>query len=380
AEMRRADIGVETRNILTLALQLPAAKYPAAEPRRAFYDQLLERARRAPGVQFAALSTKLPLEGGNNGYVKVPGEKDSSLANQLVEWNYITPDYFRVYGIPLLQGRDFNAGDMNHAAAAAVKFLEMNKTGKMPNPFPADLTLTSVINRTMARTFWRGQEAVGKVFFYSGVPVTVIGITGDVNESSVRNEVRPEAYFSVGLELAFAPTMVGHISLKTSVAPGSVLGAIRGDVAALDSGLAVLRPRTMKEIIADSMQSTSVQAMLLGAFAGLGLLLAIVGIYGVMAYFVSERTHEIGIRMALGAQRGDVLRMILGHGLRLGAIGVVIGVGGGLELTQVMKDFLYGVSPTDPMTFAGVAVILIAVVLAACYVPARRAMRVDPMV
>jgi putative ABC transport system permease protein len=170
------------------------------------------------------------------------------------------------------------------------------------------------------------------------------------------------------------------VTVKTSVPPASVLGAIRGEICSLDSSLAVFRPRLMDDVIAESMQDTSLEAFLLGSFAALALVLAAVGIYGVMAYLVTQRTREIGIRMALGAQQKDVLQLVLGHGAKLTLIGVAIGVAGALALTDLLRSLLFGVSVTDPVTFLAVATLLATVALTACYLPARRGSRVDPMV
>jgi putative ABC transport system permease protein len=231
----------------------------------------------------------------------------------------------------------------------------------------------------MAQMYWHNSSAIGKVFKASGIPVTVIGVVGDAKEWNIRHDMVPQAYFPLTAALD-SEGFSGRLTVKTNAVPRSALGTIRSDFQSLDDGLAVFRPRTMDEVVADAMQDISAQTVLLGVFAALALLLAAVGIYGVMAYVVTQRTHEIGVRMALGAQQNDVLRLVLGQGSRLTAIGVAIGIALALALTQLMRKLLFGVSATDPLTFAGVALLLAFVALAACYIPARRASQVDPMV
>ena len=229
----------------------------------------------------------------------------------------------------------------------------------------------------MARAHWPNQNAVAKVFKHDDVPTRVIGVVGDVKEWGIRQKTIPQAYFPLS-EILIVPGFGGELVVKTNVSPTSVLSAIRSEVRGIDSSLAVFNPRTMDQVIAESMEDTSVQTLLLGVFAALAMILAAVGIYGVMAYVVTQQTHEIGIRMALGAQRADVLRMVLSQGGKLTALGVCVAAA--LGLTSLMRSLLFGVQFTDPATFATVVVLLVAVALAACYIPARRAMRVDPMV
>jgi predicted permease len=330
-------------------------------------------------VQAAAASTEIPLEGGTNGYITVEGQSDPALATQLVEWNNITPDYFRAFGVPVVQGRIFTAEDMERTAVTNMKLADLYKNDPNLKKLPPDIGFVAVINRKMAHLYWPKQDALGKVFHAGDIPVTVVGVVGDVKEWDIRKDAPPQAYFPLTAALDNEGFGV-QLTVKTSVAPRSVLAAIRGDLRALDGGLAVFRPRTMDEVVADAMRDTSEQTMLLGIFASLALLLAAMGIYGVMAYVVTQRTHEIGVRMALGAQQQDVLRLVLGEGSRLTAIGVGLGLAAAFGLTRLLHSLLFGISASDPYTFAGVSILLALVAMAACYIPARRASRVDPMV
>ena len=379
ARLRSADLGIHPHNLLTMTISLPDAKYPTLEARRQFFDQLVDRASHTPGVEAAAVSSEIPLEGGSNGYLSVDGETDPNLSNQLVGWNYITPDYFRAFGIPVLEGHAFTAEDLNRTEATASRLhdLYMAAQGSAPK-IPPDLELVCVISQTTARTFWRNQDPIGRSFHWDNMRVIVVGVVSDVKEYGVRAKMMPQAYFPFTLVLSYGG--YGRLTIKTRVLPTSVLGEIRRHVRGLDSGLAMFRARTMGEVIADHTQDAGVQASLLGAFAALALLLAVVGLYGVMSYLVTQRTREFGIRVALGAQQASVLVLILKQGLKLSLIGVGLGVAAAMGLTHVMSTLLYGVRPTDPPTFIAVATILTVVALAACWIPAWRATKVDPMV
>jgi putative ABC transport system permease protein len=358
---------------------LPQAQYSTPVARREFYERLLERIQHVPGVQAVSVATEIPLEGGNNGYVTVDGNNDSALKQQLVEYDYITPDYFRSFGIPLLQGQNFSAAEIDRAAVVSQKIDNLYASGKTPVVIPTELSDVAVINRAMARTYWPNQDAVGRVFKHNDVAVKVIGVVGDTKQFGIREKTIPQAYFPL-TDALLAPGFGGRLVVKTNVSPTSVLSAIRSEVRGIDSSLAVFNARTMDQVVAESMEDTSVQTLLLGVFAALAMVLAAVGLYGVMAYVVTQQTHEIGIRMALGAQRSDVLRMVLTQGGKLTALGVCVGIAAALGLTSLMRSLLFGVQFTDPATFAVVIILLASVALAACYVPARRAIRVDPMV
>jgi putative ABC transport system permease protein len=300
-----------------------------------------------------------------------------------VEVHYISPDYFRVFGIPFLEGRNINEQDASDTASTLAKAMDIYKAAKGGTPkFPPDLQFVCIINQAMAKSFWPNQDPIGKMYFDpdgGGIGTKVIGVVGDVRQWGIREKAVPERYFPL-TEAMEGPGFYGSVVVKSAIPPAAALPAIRNDVAELDRGLALFHVRTMEEVVAENMQDTTLQAMLLGVFAALALILAAVGLYGVMSYVVTQRTNEIGIRVALGAQSGDVLQLVMGQGIKLALVGVAIGVAGALALTRLMKAMLFGVSATDPTTFVVVAALLVLVALAACYFPARRAMRVDPMV
>ncbi|MGH9677556.1 MAG: FtsX-like permease family protein, partial [Candidatus Acidiferrum sp.] len=364
-------------------VNVPDTRYKTIGAQRQFLDQLAARTSRIPGVTSATLSTEIAIDGGSNGYVTVPGNTNPKLANQLVEVNYITPEYFKIFGIPLVEGRNFNEQDMQHAADLNQQIADLIKTttdmSKMKLPPGASFPV--IINEAMAKAFWPNQDPVGKSYTDAGDKLQriVIGVASDERQWSIRQPAIPENYEPLTFQLGEGGIRA-TVSVKTQVAPAGVVNAIRGAVRDLDSTLALYHVRTMDDIIADGMQDTTLQTLLLGVFAMLALVLAAVGLYGVMSYLVTQRTHEIGIRMALGAQQGDVLKLVIGQGVKLILIGVTIGIAAALGLTRLVSAMLFGVTATDPATYVGVALLLAVVAIAACYIPARRAARVDPMV
>jgi predicted permease len=381
AEMRRADIGVRTQSILTAAVVLPDTKYTKYSERRGFYERLLERVENIPGVLAASISQQIPLEGSHGGTAKLVGDPDPRHEGLSVNWNFVSPSYFRVFGMPFFAGRDFTPEEVDRAANVGTKVNDYWESGgEAETTAKPEWATVAIINRTMAETLWPNQDPVGKVFM-SGIiqPVTVVGIVGDEKYGGIREPAMAEVYFPFTEELTnrwYPP----KVSVRANGRPENLLGGIRTSVRDLDSELSLFRVRTMEQVISDNMQDTTLETALLGSFAALGLLLSAVGIYGVMAYLVTQRTREIGVRVTLGAQRGDILQLVLGRGAKLAAAGVAIGVIAALMLTRLLSKELFGVSANDPVTFVGVSFLLTVVALLASYVPARRAMRVDPIV
>lgn len=241
------------------------------------------------------------------------------------------------------------------------------------------MSFIAIVNQSLAREYWPKQDAIGKIVRFGGFPVNVVGVVGDAKEwDDLRHKPLPEMYFP--LTLGLDSGRPGYLSVKTAAAPLSMAGTLRSELKQQDSRLALFRVRSMEQVIAESMRDTTVQTVLLASFAGLALLLAAIGIYGVMAYAVSQREHEFGIRMALGSPPSRVSRMVLSNGLRLALVGVAIGLVAALALARFMSSLVFGVSVWDPIAFFGASLVLIAVALTACYIPARRAMRVDPMI
>jgi predicted permease len=379
ARLRGADIGIKTQNVVTASLNLPETKYPGLSARRQFFDQLAERTRNSPGVASAAISTEIPLEGGSNGYIKVDGESDPALSSQLVGWNFITPGYFRTLSIPLLEGRNFTEQDLNRAGVTGQKLFDLYKAAQGSQvKAPPDLSFVAIISQTMAKTFWRNQNPVGRSFHWNDSKVVVVGVVGDVKEYGIRAQAMPQAYLP--LPLALPGFGFGYLTVKALIPSAAAISTMRNQVRALDPNLALLRPQTMHEVVAANTHDATIQTFLLGTFAILALILAAIGLYGVMSYLVGRRTREIGVRMALGARQANVLRLILMEGTKLTLVGMLVGTIAALALTRWMSSLLYGVGPEDPLAFTSAAAILAVIALAAYYIPARRATKIDPVV
>ena len=350
--------GFDSRNILTAHVNLPDSRYPKKEQLSSFFQRAQERLKNLPGVTSVSFTSTLPLEGGSNGVVYIEGQPlpKNMWSSPLVEWCTVMPDYFATLRIPLLKGRDFTPHDSLEVPEVAI------------------------INQTMANRFWPNQDPIGKHFSHEYQKpkwITVVGVVGDVREYGLdQDQAAPEAYFPEFQGADSGMTMV----IRTSTPPLGQLSAVNAAIHELDSQLPVYRPRELEDVVFESSSQQRFVALLLGLLAGLALLLAAVGIYGVIAHSVAQRTHELGIRMALGAGSRNVLNMVLGEGLRVALAGVAVGLIGAWGVTRFIASLLYGVRPTDPATFTLAPLVLIAVALAACYIPARRATKVDPMV
>ncbi|HEY2459801.1 MAG TPA: ABC transporter permease [Candidatus Acidoferrum sp.] len=380
AQMRVADIGIRSQHILTASVVLPNTKYKTVPQRREFYNRLQDRLEHVPGVANAAISEQIPLEGSHTLGAKL----EADLAKPEHAWlqvdaNFVSRGYFQVFGIPFISGRDFTPQEIDRAAEAGRKNGEYWKSGATSTAPQPQLSTFAIINSAMARTLWPSQDPVGRVFMSGVQPVTVVGVVGNVKYGGIREPTQSEAYFPLaqGVDNIWYP---GEISVRTSGATNSVFGGIRAAVSETDSELSLFNVRTIEDVVSTDMQDTTLQTVLLGSFATFGLILSSVGIYGLLAYLVTQRTHEIGIRVALGAQQSDILQIVVGRGLKLAFAGIGIGLVASFGLTRFLSRELFGVTTTDPLTFAGVSIVFILVALAACHIPARRAARVDPLI
>jgi putative ABC transport system permease protein len=357
--LQSVNPGFNSENVLTEQLSLPYNRYRTRQSRVAFFDQLMSRLESLPGVQSAGLTLNLPLNGGGvsawHGVV-LEGRPITLEETTQTENRIISPSYFRTMGIRLLQGREFTAQDNRQDAPPVV-----------------------IVSDTLASRFWPGEDPVGKRIQFGhdeSFAREVVGVVGDIKRFGLESSDDWATY----IPYAQQPWTNMVIVARAASDPASLAGAIKGAVQAVDKDQPIHNIKTLDTVIANSTSQRRFNLLLLGAFASVALVLAAVGIYGVMSYSVTQRRHEIGIRMALGATSMDVLKLVVGQGLMLALIGVSIGVGAAFAVTQVLESFLYGVSATDPLTFAGTALLLAAVAVMASFIPARRATKVDPCV
>lgn len=377
--LQQVNPGFSYEHLTSFSVSLPAKKYSTQEQRGAFYTRLFENIRNLPGVEAAAAASGLPL--GNNGW-----QTSYSIVGQppppreqvpLLEACLVTPDYFRAMNIRLLSGRYFtDRDDRSHLAGRDLsKLNEEQKQGAGLNSI--------IVDEEFARRHWPNEDAVGKQVKLGGgvdhdAPVlTIVGVVGRVKmEGLTQDSNRVQGYFPYWQMPNGSMTIV----VKGTADPNQLIAALREQVKAVDPDQPIYNIRSMDDIRAESIAPERLNLTLLSIFAGIALVLALVGIYGVMSYAVTQRTHEIGIRMAIGARPADVFRMILGQGMSLALIGVVLGLVGAFGLTRLMATMLFGVEPTDPVTFGSIAALLTGVALLACYLPGRRATKVNPVV
>jgi len=382
-KLRQVDLGFTAHNVLTMRVPLPEAKYPfpltATDQREpagmAFYEQLLTRVRALPGVQAATAATILPLGAGDGWgkFLSIEGRTETSIDKvPLVRFALISPDYFRTFGIAVRQGRSFAADDKGNSQFVAI------------------------INETLAQRFFPNENPIGKTI-WMGPPEnlrppedqtpdnranrrTIVGVVSDVKGGSLNRPTSAQVYAPLTQHRREGWSNSLMLAVQTSTKPEALAAAIREQVHQLDPDLPVTSVKTMDQLLSRTLSEAKFGLMLFGLFAAIALVLAAIGIYGVMATTVTQRTHEIGLRLALGAQKRDVLRLVIGEGMILVLIGVAAGLASAVALTRLMSTLLFGVSATDPMTLALITLLLAAVALLACYLPARRATKVDPMV
>jgi putative ABC transport system permease protein len=360
ARMLREDPGFRPDHLITMRIDFPEFRFAKVEQSTHFVQQVLESSRGIPGVEAASAGMVFPLgdEVAESTFDTEESTNDTESGQRMARTNRVEPDFFRTFGIPLLAGRDFNADDRKE---------------KSP---------VFIVNEAFARRVFGSVHVVGKrlsALREKKEPVwgEIVGVTGNVRDLDPSAEAKAEIY---GPFMQTGKAAGAFLVFRTKPDPLAIVAAIEDRIWVLDKDRPVTSIKTIEKQMEENTGAPRSQSVLLGIFGGLGFALAIVGVYGVMSYVVSQQTREIGIRMALGADRERVLRMVIVHGLKLTLAGVAIGMGASLALTRFMRSQLLGVSATDPVSFGGVAILLILVAVAACFIPAQRAMRVDPMV
>jgi putative ABC transport system permease protein len=359
------DPGFRPDHVLTLNIPVPRQAYPRAGQVQDLYKQLVDRVSNLPGVQVAAVSSDLPLSASEMVSMSAEGGEGENKTPEAICQSWVLGDYLQTMGIPLLQGRTFRPEDRLETQPVAI------------------------VSQSFARKFWPGQDPIGKRIRW-GVRdpwETIVGVVGDVNQGPFNGPLAPHVYRPYSQLPApflendpFGDWHSMDLALRTKAEPASLTSAVLAQVHSLDPDLAIVNIRTMTQVISSSVAGPQFNAILVGAFAGSALFLAAIGVYGVLAYSVARRTHEIGIRMALGATPQDVLRLIVSQGISMTLAGIGLGLAGAWGLTRFLSSLLFGVRPTDLATFASVSLLLAAAAMLASYIPARRATKVDPIV
>ncbi|HUJ30335.1 MAG TPA: ABC transporter permease [Candidatus Acidoferrum sp.] len=392
SNLLNVNLGFQPAHILTMNVGFSAGIRANPERSKLAMDEVLQRIRSLPGVEDSAFGEWLPIGGGTmmEGGVEVEGKVDSGL----VEQQLASQGYFSTLGIPLLAGRTFNEGDTKWFTAAPSKpksnLLTANASQHSQSSPPSvphsseraqeSSARVALVNEAFAKRFFDGKP-LGKEFRVSGlgekpVQVQIVGEVGDARDWDLKLVPVPEYYIPFA-QVEGSPET--NLFVRTAANPLAVAKTVREQVGVVDNDALIEDLRTMDSVVSERVAEPRFRTVLLSAFGGLGLLLAIIGVYGLISFGVVQRTHEIGVRMAFGAQPGNILGMLIWEGILLTAAGILIGVGGALALTRFLESLLFEIRPTDPATFVGVALALMLVALAACYVPVRRAMRIEPM-
>jgi putative ABC transport system permease protein len=376
ARLVRVDPGFDPRGVLAVDLALPPSRYSTPASIAESYDLLRTRLSAIPGVRSAAATSTVPLSGCcNNMPVTVEGRPPAPRGqSETAVLNIVTPGYFSTMGIRIRSGRDFSNADARFALPL-IRYWDQQ-------PYPARFheqqpPPVAVISETMARQYWPDVDPIGKRFRVLFSPwVTVVGVVADVKHLTLGGPAPADLYLSNAQEPFGALLLV----MKTDVDPMTLAPLARAQVRAFDKDLPVNAIASMEQVVHRSVGRPRFNALLIGIFGGIALLLSLVGTYGVISNGVAQRTHEIGVRTALGAQAADVVHLILGRALRLTGVGLAIGLAGAMAVTRVLEGMLFDVAPTDARTFAVVALLLVLASLVAGYVPTRRALRIDPAI
>ncbi|HXI74537.1 MAG TPA: ABC transporter permease, partial [Pyrinomonadaceae bacterium] len=361
-KLHAVNPGFNPNNVLTMKVSLRGPNYQKDAPIIAFHDQLIDKIKALPGVQAVATRSHVPIAA-DDGYANlsfvIEGQLPDAANRSTAFYNAVSPDYFQTMQIPVLEGRPFEARDDRKSQSVII------------------------INETLARRYFSGADPIGRRLTLSDDPkeedwATVVGVVGDTKPRAADLTVSPVA--EMYMPFAQQPESSTALMIRTTNNPESVAAAVRHEVQALDKTQLVHSVRTLDSVMSEAIATPRFRTSLLSVFAVVALILAIVGIYGVMSYAVTQRTHEIGIRMALGAQATDVLKLLVRNGMGPVLLGVMLGLAGAVGLTRLMVSLLFGVTPTDALTLTLVSIGLILVALIACCIPARRATKVDPLV
>jgi putative ABC transport system permease protein len=344
--------------VLTFELSLPGSKYSDPGRIAALYHAALQRFQSIPGVQSAGVVETVPMDGAaDSSAIRIPEHPAPSGKEPIANYSIASPGYFSAIGTPILRGRDFLETDT------------------------AQSTPVTLINNAMAKKFWPGQNPIGKQVGLASTAfplTTIVGIVADVKQLSLREEPSPEMYVPY-TQKVFPSMLIMHVVLRTKTDPSTLTRSVRQAIWSLDPDLPIAKASALATLVGNSIAGQRFSMLLLAMFGGLSLLLASIGMYGIISYYSMQRTREIGIRLALGAQPRSVFKMVLGQGARLAGLGVIIGLVTAVGVTRLMASVLYDIQATDPFTFAGVSVLLLGVALLASYLPARRAARIEPM-